>query len=65
MSLQQAVDSGLLLGVLQQGGGVLGGRILLGVAQPALHVVLHPIGAVAVAQQEVMRLFALQQKGVS
>ncbi|TNN80785.1 hypothetical protein EYF80_009019 [Liparis tanakae] len=33
-------------------GSVLGGRVVLGMAQPALSVVLHPVSPVAVAQQE-------------
>lgn len=52
----------LLLGVLQEPGGVLGGRVLLGVAQPASCIVLHPVGAVAVAQEK-MVWFAAAQEG--
>lgn len=51
----------LLLGVLQEPGGVLGGRVLFGVAQPACHVVLDPVGTMAVAQQKMMRLAAAQE----
>lgn len=54
----------VLLGVLQQAGGVLSGGVVLGMAQPALGVVLHPVGAVAVAQQEAVgRLSSQQQSG--
>lgn len=52
----------VLLGVLQQRGSVLGGGVVLGVAQPALSVVLHPVGPVAVAQQEEVGLLSSQQK---
>lgn len=51
--------SGLLLGVLQEAHGIDGGGILLGIVQPAAGVVLYPVGAVTVAQQEVVGLFAL------
>lgn len=34
-------------------------------AQPTLSIILHPVRPVAVAQQEVMRLVALQEQGVS
>lgn len=54
----------LLLGVLQQTGSVLGSGIVLGMAQPALSVVLHPVSSVAVAQQEAVgRLSSQQQSG--
>lgn len=52
----------VLLGVLQQSGSVLGGRVVLGVAQPALSVVLHPVCPVAVAQQEEVGLLSSQQQ---
>lgn len=52
----------VLLGVLQQRGGVLSGRVVLGVTQPALSVVLHPVRPMAVAQQEDMRLVPSQKK---
>lgn len=52
----------LLLGVLQEPGGILGSRVLLGVAQPASHIVLHPVGAMAVAQEK-MAWFAAAQEG--
>lgn len=52
----------LLLGVLQEPGCILGGWVLLGVVQPASHVVLHPVGTMAVAQEKVPR-FATAQKG--
>lgn len=52
----------LLLGVLQEPGGILGGWVLLGVVQPASHVVLYPVGAMAVAQEKVV-WFAAAQKG--
>lgn len=51
-----------LLGVLQEPGGILGGWVLLGVAQPASHIVLHPVCATAVAQEE-MVWFVAAQKG--
>lgn len=51
----------LLLGVLQEPGGVLGGRVLLGVAQPASHIVFHPVGAMAVAQEEMVWFTAAQE----
>lgn len=51
----------LLLGVLQEPGCILGGWVLLGVVQPASHVVLHPVGTMAVAQEKVPR-FATSQK---
>lgn len=51
--------SGLLLGVLQEAHGIDGGRILLGVVQPAAGVVLYPVCAVTVSQQEMVGLFAL------
>lgn len=54
----------LLLGVLQQTGSVLGSGVVLGMAQPALSVVLHPVSSVAVAQQEAVgRLSSQQQSG--
>lgn len=40
----------ILLGVLQQAGSVLGSRVVLGMAQPALSVVLHPVSPMTVAQ---------------
>lgn len=52
----------LLLGVLQEPGGVLGGWVLFGIAQPAGHIVLNPVGAMAVAQEE-MVWFAAAQEG--
>lgn len=55
----------VLLGVLQQGSSLLGSRVVLGVAQPALGVVLHPVAARAVAQQEVLGLLSLQQQAGS
>lgn len=54
----------ILLGVLQQTGSVLSSGVVLGMAQPALSVVLHPVGSVAVAQQEAVgRLSPQQQSG--
>lgn len=44
----------LLLGVLQEPGGILGGRVLFGVAQPARYIVLNPVGAVTVAQEKMV-----------
>jgi len=64
-SKQKEMAGAVLLGVLQQGGGLLGGGVLLGVAQPALGVVLHPVGARAVAQQEVLGLLPFQQQAGS
>lgn len=55
----------LLLGVLQQRGGVLGGGVVAGVAQPALGVVLDPVGPVAVAQQEEVGLLPPQEQVAS
>lgn len=52
----------ILLGVLQQCGSVLGGRVVLGVAQPALSVVLNPVCPMAVAQQEEVGLLSVQQQ---
>jgi hypothetical protein len=52
----------LLLGILQEPGDILSGWILLGVAQPASHVVVHPVGAMTVAQEK-MVWFAAAQKG--
>lgn len=49
-----------LLGVLQEANCVDGGGILPGVVKPATGVVLHPVSAVAVSQQEMARLFTLQ-----
>lgn len=46
-------EMALLLGVLQEPGCILGGWVLLGVVQPASHVVLHPVGTMAVAQEKV------------
>ena len=52
----------VLLRVLQQRGSFLEGGVLLGVAQPALSIVLHPVRPGAVAQQEVLGLVPLQQQ---
>lgn len=52
----------LLLGVLQEPGGILRGWVLLGVAQPASRIVLYPVGAMAVAQEK-MTWFATAQEG--
>lgn len=52
----------LLLGVLQEPGGILGGWVLLGVVQPASHVVLYPVSAMAVTQEK-MTWFAAAQEG--
>lgn len=52
----------ILLGVLQQTSSVLSSGVVLGMAQPALSVVLHPVGAVAVAQQEVVGHLTSQQE---
>ena len=52
----------VLLGVLQQCGSVLGSRVVLGMAQPALSVVLHPVCPVAVTQQEEVGLLSSQQQ---
>lgn len=51
--------SGLLLGVLQEAHGIDGGRILLGIVKPAAGVILYPVSAVTVAQQEMVGLFTL------
>lgn len=51
----------LLLGVLQEPRGILGGGVLLGVAQPASHTVLYPVGAMAVAQEEMVGFAAVQE----
>lgn len=59
VTLDSRPVSGLLLGVLQEAHGIDGGRILLGIVQPAAGVVLYPVGAVTVAQQEMVGLFAL------
>lgn len=52
----------ILLWVLQQRGSVRGSRVMLGVAQPALSVVLHPVRPVAVSQQEEVGLLSSQQQ---
>lgn len=52
----------LLLGVVQEAKCVDGGGVLPGVVEPATGVVLHPVSAVTVAQQEVVRLFTLQEE---
>lgn len=52
----------VLLGVLQERGGVLGCGVVAGVAQPALCIVLDPVGPVAVAQQEEMRLLPSEEQ---
>jgi hypothetical protein len=50
------------LRVLQQCGSFLEGGVLLGVAEPALGVVLHPVRPRAVAQQEVLGFVSFQQQ---
>lgn len=55
----------ILLGVLQQAGSVLCSRVVLGVVQPALSVVLHPVGSMAVAQQEALGCLSSQQQSGS
>lgn len=55
----------LLLGVVQEANCVDGGGVLPGVVEPATGVVLHPVSAVTVAQQEVVRLFTLQEESVT
>lgn len=52
----------ILLGVLKKCGSVLGSRVVLGVAHPALHVVLHPVGPVAVTEQEEVGFLSSQQQ---
>lgn len=52
----------VLLGVLKQHGSVLGCWVVLGVVQPALGVILHPIRAVAVTQQEEEGLLSSQEQ---
>lgn len=59
------MDFYLLLGVLQEARGVGRGRIGLGVVQPPAGVILHPVGPVTVAQQEVIFLFAFQEESVT
>lgn len=54
-----------LLRVVQEAHGVDGGGVLPGVVEPAAGVVLHPVCAVTVAQQEMVRLFALQEESVT
>lgn len=54
-----------LLRVVQEAHGVGGRRVLPGVVKPATGVVLHPVCAVTVAQQKVVRLFALQKESVT
>lgn len=54
-----------LLRVVQEAHGVGGRGVLPGVVKPAAGVVLHPVCAVTVAQQEVVRLFALQEECVT
>lgn len=52
----------LLLGILQEPGCILGGWVLLGVVQPAGHIVLHPVGSMAVAQEKVPWFAAAQKR---
>lgn len=51
----------LLLGVLQEPGGVLGGRVLFCVAQPASYIILDPVGAMTVAQEKMVGFAAAQE----
>lgn len=59
--VESGYEMALLLGVLQEPGCILGGWVLLGVVQPAGHIVLHPVGTMAVAQEKVP-WFATAQK---
>lgn len=54
-----------LLRVVQEVHGVDGGGVLPGIVKPTTGVVLHPVCAVTVAQQEMVRLFALQEESVT
>ena len=56
------VNVTVLLRVLQQCSSFLEGGVLLGVAEPALGVILHPVRPGAVAQQEVLGLVSFQQQ---
>lgn len=65
MPKSHVLHSFLLLGVVQEANSVDGGRVLPGIVEPATGVVLHPVSAVTVAQQEVVRLFTLQEESVT
>lgn len=55
----------LLLRILQEPGGILGSWVLLGVVQPASHIVLHPVGTMAVAQEKVPGFAAAQERALA
>lgn len=52
----------LLLRILQQGPSILGGRVLLGVAQPSQNIIFHPVCAMTMTQDEVVLFLTLQQQ---